>query len=175
MIFALLYLRLWPPFAACRVPNWTSKASSIFRTSFVFTGLSILRKRCRIYFHWIKSITYIFFFLWNNVQGGRLQNVLIYCSLLLPQVFGAIRQAVQRAPHYPECHNLNGLSCESRFDYQSAVASYRLARYAVANSSSNASKSHIRDISINLARSLSRVCVYIIICILKSILHGIMF
>lgn len=64
---------------------------------------------------------------------------------------------MQRAPHYPECHNLNGLSYESRSDHQSAVASYRLARYAVANSTINVSKSYIRDISINLARSLSRV------------------
>lgn len=84
---------------------------------------------------------------------------------------------MQRAPHYPECHNLNGLSCESRSDHQSAVASYRLARYAVANSTNNVSKSSIRDISINLARSLSRVkmflvssiylcyCTYLCVCI----------
>lgn len=72
---------------------------------------------------------------------------------------------MQHAPHYPECHNLNGLSCESQFDYQSAVASYRLARYAVANSSGNVSKSHIRDISINLARSLSMVMMFYVFSI----------
>ncbi|KAF3446960.1 hypothetical protein FNV43_RR12140 [Rhamnella rubrinervis] len=89
-------------------------------------------------------------------QIGLAKLALVSGHLSSSQVFGAIRQAIQRAPHYPECHNLNGLSCESRFDYRSAVASYRLARYAVSNTSSNVSKSLIRDISINLARSLSR-------------------
>ncbi|OUZ99531.1 Tetratricopeptide repeat-containing domain [Macleaya cordata] len=70
-----------------------------------------------------------------------------------PQVFGAIRQAVHRAPHYPESHNLNGLVYEARFDYQSAIASYRLARYAISNFASKTPESHICDISINLARA----------------------
>ncbi|KAJ8772613.1 hypothetical protein K2173_027790 [Erythroxylum novogranatense] len=72
------------------------------------------------------------------------------------QVFGAIKQAVQRAPQYAESHNLNGLVSEARSEYQSAVGSYRLARFAINISSSNAPRSHIRDITVNLARSLTR-------------------
>ncbi|XP_042507077.1 tetratricopeptide repeat protein SKI3 [Macadamia integrifolia] len=71
-----------------------------------------------------------------------------------PLVFGAIRQAVQRAPHYPESHNLNGLVCEARSDYQSAVASYRLARFTICTSNSMGQDSLFCDISFNLARSL---------------------
>ncbi|XP_048331542.1 tetratricopeptide repeat protein SKI3 isoform X2 [Ziziphus jujuba] len=89
-------------------------------------------------------------------QIGLAKLALVSGHISSSQVFGAIRQAMQRAPHYPECHNLNGLFCESRFDYQSAIASYRLARFALISFSGNVSKSHVRDISINLARSLSR-------------------
>lgn len=76
--------------------------------------------------------------------------------LLSPQVFGGIRQAIQRAPFYPELHNLNGLVCEARSDYQSAVAAYRLARCALlaGQDSKEALKSHLADVSFNLARSL---------------------
>ena len=42
-----------------------------------------------------------------------------------------IQQAVQHAPQYPESHNIYGLVCEARFDYQSAAAAYWLACYAV--------------------------------------------
>ncbi|XP_028765736.1 tetratricopeptide repeat protein SKI3 isoform X2 [Neltuma alba] len=72
------------------------------------------------------------------------------------QVFGAIQQAVQRAPQYPESHNLNGLVFEARKDYQSAAASYRLARHAMNTSSCNVPNSQIRDVSINLLRALSK-------------------
>ncbi|KAL5778461.1 hypothetical protein ACOSP7_011387 [Xanthoceras sorbifolium] len=72
------------------------------------------------------------------------------------QVFGAIQQAIHRAPYYPESHNMYGLVCEARFDYQAAVASYRLARCAIKSSADTIPKSHYQDISINLARSLSR-------------------
>ncbi|KAJ4965925.1 hypothetical protein NE237_017774 [Protea cynaroides] len=71
-----------------------------------------------------------------------------------PLVFGAIRQAVQRAPHYPESHNLHGLVCEARSDYQFAVAAYRLARLTICTSTSMAPDSLFCDISMNLARSL---------------------
>lgn len=76
--------------------------------------------------------------------------------LLSPQVFGAIRQAVQRAPYYPELHNLNGLVCEARSDYQSAIAAYRQARCAlcIGYDSKEAVKPYIADVSFNLARSL---------------------
>ncbi|KAF9626718.1 hypothetical protein IFM89_038892 [Coptis chinensis] len=73
---------------------------------------------------------------------------------LSPQVFGAIRQAVQRAPHFPESHNLNGLLSEARFDYQSAIAAYRLARCAINGFGRAAPNSHLADISVNLARAL---------------------
>ncbi|KAL2529806.1 Tetratricopeptide repeat protein SKI3 [Forsythia ovata] len=72
------------------------------------------------------------------------------------EVFGAIRHALQRAPHYPESHNLNGLVCESRGDYQSAITSYRLARCAIRSFAGEVSESFLKDISINLARSLCR-------------------
>ncbi|KAJ0024743.1 hypothetical protein Pint_09139 [Pistacia integerrima] len=73
-----------------------------------------------------------------------------------PQVFGAMQQAIQRAPHYPESHNMYGLVCEARFDYRAAAAAYRLARSAISSASGTVQKSHFQDISINLARSLSR-------------------
>ncbi|XP_057975625.1 tetratricopeptide repeat protein SKI3 isoform X2 [Malania oleifera] len=89
-------------------------------------------------------------------QIGLAKLALLSGHLSSAQVFGAIQQAVQQAPHYPESHNLSGLIFESQFDYQSAVASYRLARFAVNAFAGTAPKSHFRDISINLARSLSR-------------------
>jgi superkiller protein 3 len=64
---------------------------------------------------------------------------------------------VQHAPQYPESHNLYGLVCEARFDYQSAAAAYRLARYAISSFPGSVPKSHTRDISLNLARSLCKV------------------
>ncbi|XP_058220446.1 tetratricopeptide repeat protein SKI3 isoform X2 [Rhododendron vialii] len=70
------------------------------------------------------------------------------------QVFGAIQQAVQRAPYYSESHNMKGLVCEARLDYQTASASFRLARCADSSFAGKVSKSHIGDVSINLARSL---------------------
>ncbi|CAK9325078.1 unnamed protein product [Citrullus colocynthis] len=74
-----------------------------------------------------------------------------------PQVFGAIRQAVQLAPCYPESYNLNGLAFEAQLDYQSAVAAYRLAHLTISHFSDRVPRSHVRDISINLARSLCMV------------------
>lgn len=68
-----------------------------------------------------------------------------------------MQQAIQRAPHYPESHNMYGLVCEARFDYHAAVAAFRLARTAIISPSGTVQKSHLQDISINLARSLSKV------------------
>ncbi|KAI3938059.1 hypothetical protein MKW98_018615 [Papaver atlanticum] len=70
-----------------------------------------------------------------------------------PQVFGAVCQAVHRAPQCPESHNLNGLVHEARSDYQSAIACYRLARYAINCSVRKTPESHLSDISANLARA----------------------
>lgn len=73
------------------------------------------------------------------------------------KVFGGIRQAVQLAPCYPESYNLNGLAFEAQLDYQSAVAAYRLAHLTTSHFSDRVPRSHVRDISINLARSLCMV------------------
>lgn len=89
-------------------------------------------------------------------QIGLAKLAVVSGHLSSPQVFGAIMQAVERTPHYPESHNLKGLAWEARFDYLSAAASYKLARCGVTDSSASASKSQIRDITINLARSLSK-------------------
>ncbi|OMP00932.1 Tetratricopeptide-like helical [Corchorus olitorius] len=89
-------------------------------------------------------------------QIGLAKLALLSGNLSSPQVFGAIQQAVQRAPHYHESHNLNGLVCEARFHFEAAIASYRLARYATINSSGTVSKSHLKDVSTNLARSLCK-------------------
>lgn len=64
---------------------------------------------------------------------------------------------MQRAPHYPECHNLNGLVSEAQSNYQSAAVSYRLARCAITNLSGSDTKSHMKDITVNLARALCKV------------------
>ncbi|KAI4336665.1 hypothetical protein L6164_015163 [Bauhinia variegata] len=89
-------------------------------------------------------------------QIGLAKLALLTGHLSSSQVYGAIQQAVQRSPQYPELHNLNGLVCEARKDYRSAVASYRLARHAIDTSLGDVSKTQIRDVSINLARSLSK-------------------
>ncbi|GFP89520.1 tetratricopeptide repeat protein 37 [Phtheirospermum japonicum] len=87
-------------------------------------------------------------------QVGLAKLALRSCYLSSSEVFGAIQQALLRVPHYPESHNLNGLVCESRSDYQSAITSYRLARCALISSAAESSESYLTDISINLARSL---------------------
>ncbi|GFZ10602.1 tetratricopeptide repeat (TPR)-like superfamily protein [Actinidia rufa] len=89
-------------------------------------------------------------------QIGLAKLALLSGHLSASQVFGSIQQAVQRAPNYPESHNMNGLVCEARFDYQTAAGAYRLALCAATTFAGKVPKSHIRDISINLARSLCR-------------------
>lgn len=99
---------------------------------------------------------------WRAVQTLPLPEFQIGLAMLaLPsghssssQVFGAICQAVQRAPYYPESHNFKGLICEARLDYQSAAASYRLARFAINSFSTTVPESSVRDVTINLARAL---------------------
>ncbi|KAG6514409.1 hypothetical protein ZIOFF_024764 [Zingiber officinale] len=75
---------------------------------------------------------------------------------LSPQVFGAIQQAVHRAPFSSLAHNLLGLVCESRTDYQSAVIAYQQARYILKNFPcfEGDVQAHFVDVSVNLARSL---------------------
>ncbi|KAK8580743.1 hypothetical protein V6N12_070998 [Hibiscus sabdariffa] len=91
-----------------------------------------------------------------DFQIGLAQLALHSGNLSSSQVFGAIQQAVQRAPHYHESHNLNGLVHEARLHFEAAVASYRLARHAINFSLGTVLKSHLKDITTNLARSLSK-------------------
>ncbi|TVU31784.1 hypothetical protein EJB05_23485 [Eragrostis curvula] len=78
-------------------------------------------------------------------------------NLLSPQVLMAIRQAVQRAPHYPESHNINGLVSEVRSDFQSAISFYQQARFALGLINSKSDNRYaFTDVSVNLARSLCR-------------------
>lgn len=109
-----------------------------------------------MFIHRLLGHNIYFQLLMNNVKKEPVKSLKCPCLLLL-QVFGAIRQAVQHAPQYPECHNLNGLVCEAHADYQSAAACFRLARCALTKFSDIIPKSHSKDISINLARSLCRV------------------
>lgn len=79
-------------------------------------------------------------------------------NLLSPQVLMAVRQAVQRAPHYPESHNLNGLISEVRLDFRSAITFYLQARFALGmmyNSMSD-NRQAFADVSVNLARALCK-------------------
>ncbi|KAJ1296360.1 hypothetical protein BS78_01G294600 [Paspalum vaginatum] len=80
------------------------------------------------------------------------------CNLLSPQVLMAVRQAVQRAPHYPESHNINGLISEVRLDFQSAITYYKQARFASGMMyNSKADNKHVfADVSLNLSRSLCK-------------------
>ncbi|XP_010537256.1 PREDICTED: tetratricopeptide repeat protein SKI3 isoform X2 [Tarenaya hassleriana] len=88
-------------------------------------------------------------------QIGLAWLALLHGTLSSPQVFACIEQAVQHAP-YSEPLNLHGLVCEARQNYQTAVTSYRLARAALTFYPANSLKSHDGEISINLARSLSK-------------------
>ncbi|KAG6510698.1 hypothetical protein ZIOFF_028729 [Zingiber officinale] len=83
---------------------------------------------------------------------------------LSPQVFGAIQQAVHRAPFSSLAHNLLGLVCESRTDYQSAVIAYQQARYILKNFPCFEGDVQARfvDVSVNLARSLCKICVHLL-------------
>lgn len=81
---------------------------------------------------------------------------------LLLKVFGAVRQALQRAPHYPESYNLNGLVYEARHDYKTAAVFYRLAQCAIC-ALGRGSNSSLRDISTNLARSLCKVNMFVLV------------
>ena len=107
----------------------------------------------------MSSESVISFYLSRNLLGvGNQIDIESIESLL--QVFGALRQAAQRAPQYPESHNLYGLACEARSDYQAAIAAYQKARCAIRVFSRITPSSHIADISANLARSLCRVYLF---------------
>ncbi|XP_017258604.1 tetratricopeptide repeat protein SKI3 isoform X2 [Daucus carota subsp. sativus] len=90
-----------------------------------------------------------------DYQIGLANLALLSGNLTSSQVFGAVRQALQRAPHYPESYNLNGLVYEARHEYLTASVFYRLARCAIC-ASEKGSNSRLRDISVNLSRSLCK-------------------
>ncbi|KZV41355.1 tetratricopeptide repeat protein 37 [Dorcoceras hygrometricum] len=87
-------------------------------------------------------------------QIGLSKLALYSGQLSSSEVFGAIKQALLRAPEYPESHNLNGLVCESRHDYENAITAYKLARCALKSFAAESAERCQKDISINLARSL---------------------
>uniref|UniRef100_A0A7N0T3Q5 Tetratricopeptide repeat protein SKI3 n=1 Tax=Kalanchoe fedtschenkoi TaxID=63787 RepID=A0A7N0T3Q5_KALFE len=91
-----------------------------------------------------------------DFQIGLVKIALMSNHLSSAQVFAASQQVVQCAPQNPESHNLNGLVLEARENYSLAAASFRLARFALQPCDENLFKLHIRDISINLARSLCK-------------------
>jgi superkiller protein 3 len=67
---------------------------------------------------------------------------------------------VQRAPNYAESHNIEGLVCEAHSDYNSAIAAYRRARFALTMASyygPDVFSSRLAYVSLNLARSLCKV------------------
>eukprot|EP01018_Ginkgo_biloba_P009368 Gb_35868 [translate_table: standard] len=73
-------------------------------------------------------------------------------QLQLSKVFAAVQQAVQRAPHHPESHNLSGLVWESRWNFQRAIVDYKRARYALELFGGSAQSSSYNYVSHNLAR-----------------------
>ncbi|GAB2216176.1 hypothetical protein Droror1_Dr00023945 [Drosera rotundifolia] len=81
---------------------------------------------------------------------------MVFGKLCSSQVFGAIQQAVHRAPFYPEVHYLSGVVCEARFNHQSSAASYRIALHMMRNSTCPAHRSHLADVSFDLARVLCK-------------------
>ncbi|KMZ74255.1 Tetratricopeptide repeat (TPR)-like superfamily protein, partial [Zostera marina] len=74
--------------------------------------------------------------------------------LLCSHVFGSVTQAVQRVPFCPVSHNLNGLICEARGDFQSAIVSYKQARYTLDIFPTSGHKYKAAEVSFNLSRSL---------------------
>lgn len=72
-------------------------------------------------------------------------------------MFKALSQAVQRAPFYPESHNLMGLVYEAHGNYFSAITAFRRAKCAISFAGSCQAPCLV-DVSINLARSLVWVC-----------------
>ncbi|CAN8240206.1 unnamed protein product [Cochlearia groenlandica] len=89
-------------------------------------------------------------------QVGLAWLALLHGNISSPQIFACIEQAVQHTPDYPESHNLHGLVCETRHNYHTAIASYRLALAAMSVCPDDSVKSHVGKISINLVRSLSK-------------------
>lgn len=70
------------------------------------------------------------------------------------KVLAALEQAVQRAPHCPESHNLSGLVWESRGYFLCAILSYKRARYAMQHFGGQSKSLSYYDVSFNLARAL---------------------
>ncbi|CAH9079839.1 unnamed protein product [Cuscuta europaea] len=89
-------------------------------------------------------------------QIGLTKLALHSGNLKSSEVFRAIQQALHHLPTYPESHNLSGLVCEARQDYQNAIPSYKLACYAAIMFGGKESKTYLKSISTNLARCLCK-------------------
>ncbi|XP_047329203.1 tetratricopeptide repeat protein SKI3 isoform X2 [Impatiens glandulifera] len=91
-----------------------------------------------------------------DFQIGLAKLALTSGHLSSLKVFGAVHQAVQHAPFYPECHNISGLVYEAWSDFDSAAVAFRLARFANESFAGNVLNPHLRYISSNLARVLCK-------------------
>ncbi|KAL9264366.1 Tetratricopeptide repeat protein SKI3-like protein [Drosera capensis] len=89
-------------------------------------------------------------------QIGLAKLAMVFGQLSSSQVFGAIQQAVHRAPFYPEVHYLSGVVCEAQSKHQSSAASYRIALHMMRNSTCSTHRSHLVDVSFDLARVLCK-------------------
>ncbi|KAG6542180.1 hypothetical protein Mapa_016412 [Marchantia paleacea] len=79
------------------------------------------------------------------------------------EVYAALQQAVHHAPHRAEAHNLKGLSCESRGDYEGAIKAFRLARCLVTFSTDTESGPSYKNLAVctNLARALCKAGAFV--------------
>lgn len=75
------------------------------------------------------------------------------------QVYLALEQVIQRAPHSPEAHNLRGLACESRSNFRAAIDAFHVARTLLNLRTAGRPEFSERyfAVSINLARVLCKV------------------
>ncbi|KAL2650302.1 hypothetical protein R1flu_018430 [Riccia fluitans] len=79
------------------------------------------------------------------------------------EVYTAMQQAVHHAPHQPEAHNLKGLSCESRGDFESAIREFHVARILLDLSRDSEDVQFSEKnlaVSANLARALCKARAY---------------
>ncbi|KAL3701968.1 hypothetical protein R1sor_019990 [Riccia sorocarpa] len=72
------------------------------------------------------------------------------------EVYTALQQAVHHAPHRPEAHNLQGLSCESRGDFGNAIKAFRVA-CSLLDLSRNSGDDHLSEKELAVRSNLARV------------------
>ncbi|CAM6087406.1 unnamed protein product [Calypogeia fissa] len=81
-------------------------------------------------------------------------------QLQAAEVYTAVEQAIQHAPHRAAAHNLRGLVCESRGDIEASIKAFLLAHYALSlpsNATRTSSSKEALAISLNLARVLCKI------------------